>query len=69
MIRMDIGVKGYRVIGSESQKEEIVHLEMEQEMEQCRHCRSPELTRITHTRFGRRVKSGECSEAGCRFWR
>jgi len=38
-----IGIKGYRVIGCESNQEELVRLEMEQAPQQCRHCGSGQL--------------------------
>ena len=43
MTPMNIGVKGYRVIGTESKKEETIYLEIEDSPQQCRHCHSPNL--------------------------
>lgn len=49
-----IGLKGYRVIGSESNKEEIVSLKMELEPEQCRHCTGSRL--VSKGRYERRAR-------------
>jgi len=49
-----IGIKGYRVIGSESNQEELVKLEMEQAPQQCRHCGSGQL--VSKGKYERRAR-------------
>ena len=76
-----IGIKGYRVIGAESNNEEVLTLELEREPEQCRHCSGSRLVskgryqrRARHLdTFGRRsvllidMRRWECRECGSSF--
>lgn len=49
-----IGLRGYRVIGSQSKSEEIVSVEMEREPVQCRHCAGSRL--VSKGRYERRAR-------------
>jgi len=76
-----IGLKGYRVIGIESNREELLSVEMEREPAQCRHCAGSRLvSKGTYERrarhldtFGRRsrllirLRRWECRECGRSF--
>ena len=50
----DIGLRGYRVLRSESNKQVLVHLELEREPDCCRCCASPRI--VAKGRYRRRAR-------------
>ena len=50
----DIGLRGYRVLRSESNQQVLVHLELEREPDCCRCCASPRI--VAKGRYRRRAR-------------